>query len=558
MAVKYETIRLQDWSGGLNRSKSDFEIRDDELWTALNCLVDSASIAKRPGYKKLNTEKIGTGADVLSIYEFYEGGNSHILLNCGAVIYEIDSEGAVTPIVEDLEPGYPVSYATYGAIVYMSNGVNSVHKWDGTHAAEEVVTLKKAKYLIEHRDKLFLLQALGENVNKVFFSQAGVPETIDGDAEFIVYTDDGDNLSGVASLFGYLMLFKNLSSHRLQGARKAQLILSDNLVNVHPRVGSVAHNTIVHVPGGILFLSKEGVQFTNSDAIAKQSDKVDYYLNKIAVANAGNSCAFWDGKNYRISYPTGSETLPNETLCFNLRQKAWTLFNYGMNAYFVARSGAIYAAGQGGFIYLMDQGLSDADAVIEMKAETKIFDLGAPYRTDVFRKAGINTHNGRAMLELILSVDRGERTYSKTFEAKAGETRWGDYHWAISSGAVGVTDTSPTVTGNAEADFTEVLPGDTFQVDGDEDTYTVESCDAETKTITLTEPYDGDTAPVKTFCIWNDDTLFWSEPLPAYEEFSLPKRLKGKNIQIQFREEADDSDIEIYGVDLRVLPTLGR
>lgn len=558
MAVKYDAIRLQNWQGGLNRSLSDFEIADNELWTALNCLVDSAAIRKRPGYVKLNTSAIGGGADVLSIYEFYDGSSSHILLNCGTVIYEIDSNGDTTEIVTGLTAGYPVSFATYGWVVYMSNGKDSVWKWNGTDAAEELATLPKAKWLIEHRDKLFYLQAFGEDANKVFFSQAAKPEVIDDDAEFIVYTDDGDSLAGVASLFGYLMLFKNLSTHRLQGARKDQLILSDNLVCAHPRVGCVAHNSIVHVPGGVLFLSDEGIQFTDSSAIAKQSGKVDYFLSKIAEAHKENSCAFWDGKNYRVSYPTGTNSLPNETLCYNLQNRAWTLFNYGMNAYFVARDGTIYAAGQDGFIYLIDQGLSDADSEIEMRVESKVFDLGTPYMTKVYRYAGVDTHNGKATLELILSLDRGIQSYLKTFEAKAGETRWGVNNWAIDTGTVEVTNGSPNVTGDGDVVWTDVAVGDSFQIDGDAAIYTVLSCDAVAKTLVLTGNYEGTLGSGKTYVMWNSETLFWTEPLPSYEKFSLPKRLKGKNIQIQFREEGADSDIEIYGVDVRLLSTLGR
>lgn len=632
MAVKLESIRLQDWRGGLNRSLSDFEIGENELWTAINCLVDSAAIRKRPGYKELNSVAIGGGADVLSVYEFYEGGNSHILINCGEVIYEIDSDGDVTPIVEGLESGYPVSYATYGAVVYMSNGYNSVWKWDGvradtkvdvnspntgailyvasttgfsngktviidqggtreetkvilskdgtsltmtenlthTHlaadedavwsAATELATLPKAKYLIVHYDKLFYVSTdLG--VNYVEFSQAALPEVVEDDAFFIVYTDDGDKLTGVSSLFGYLMLFKNLSTHRLQGARKDQLILSDNLVCAHPRVGCVAHNTIVHVPGGILFLSNDGAQFTDSAAIAKQSDKVDYFLAKIADANKQNSCAFWDGKNYRPNYPTGGNSLPNETLCFNLQNKAWTLFDYGMNAYCRARNGVIYGAGKDGYVYLIDQGLSDAGAAIEMRAETKIFDFGAPYRTDIFRKAGINTYNGKATLDFILAVDRGQQTCSKSFEAKSGETYWGEHNWAISSGTVTVASGSPIVTGDGDVDWAEVAAEDSFQIDGDDTVYTVKTKDSATQ-ITLYTNYTiepgGEDGANKTYCIWNEETLFWTEPLPSYEEFSLPKRLKGKNIQVQFREKGAASTIAIYGCDLRALPSLGR
>lgn len=556
MAVKYETMRIQDWRGGLNRSLSDFEIADNELWTAQNCLVHSAAIEKRPGYLEVNDTALASGADILSAYEFYDGASTHMLINIGEYIYEINlTTGGVAEIVSGLD-GSAVSYATYGAVVYMSNGADNVWSWDGSAAAIELAALPKAKYLIVHRDKLFYIQAFGEDVNTVFFSQAALPEVIDGDAEFIVHTTDGDSLTGVASLFGYLMLFKNLSTHRLQGVRKDQLILSDSLVNSNPRIGSRAHKAIVNVPGGLMFLSDDGIQFTNTAEMIKVSHKVDHYIDTITREYIDTCCAFFDGLNYRISYPTGANATPNETLCFNLLNKAWTIFTYGMNQYVRTRSGAIYGAGNDGFFYHIDTGTSDNGSAIEMRAMTKVFDFGAPYRTDIFRKAGINTQESTGDLQLILSVDRGKQSYIKEFEVKSGGTYWGTHKWATSSGTVSVTNGSAVVTA-ADNDWSEVLAGDTFQVDGDTATYTILSVDGAAQ-ITLTANYAGTNDAAATYQITDTETLYWVSPIDTYEEFSLPKRLKGKNIQAQFYERGITSAIKIYGLDFRILPTLGR
>lgn len=556
MAVKYETIRLQDWRGGLNRSLSDFEIADNELWTAQNCLVGSAAIEKRPGFIEVNETALAGGADILSAYEYYDGSSTHMLINVGEYIYDIDlTDGSVDEIVTGLD-GSVVSYATYGSVVYMSNGADNVWSWDGANGSTELAALPKARYLIEHRDKLFYIQALGEDVNTVFFSQAAAPEAIDGDAEFIVHTTDGDSLTGVASLFGYLMLFKNLSTHRLQGVRKAQLILSDSLVNSNPRIGSRSHKAIVNVPGGLMFLSDDGIQFTNTAEMLKVSHKVDHWIGTIAQDYIDTCCAFFDGINYRFSYPTGTNTTPNETLCFNLLNKAWTLFTYGMNQYVRTRSGVVYAAGNDGMFYQMDTGTSDNGSAIEMRAVTKVFDFGAPWRTDIFRYAGVNTQESTGDLQLVLSTDRGKQSYIKEFKLKSGGTYWGTHKWATSSGTVSVTTGNAVVTA-AGNDWSEVLAGDTFQVDGDTATYTVLTVDGAAQ-ITLTAVYAGTTDGNATYQITDTETLDFITPIDTYEEFSLPKRLKGKNMQVQFYERGVTSTLKIYGVDFRILSTLGR
>jgi len=563
--MKLTPLRLTSFDGGINRSLSDFEIKDNEVVVAENCFLDQAKIVKRKGYTKL-TEELASGADVISIYEFYKESTatSHLLVQAGTSVYEIDkSTGEIvsTPIDGALTEGYPLTYATINSTVYMSNGKDPVYKWNNTGAATQVNggDFPKAKYIIVHKDKLFLVNiatasaSYPVNENMVYFSQAGAPETIDSDAHFIVYTTDGDVLSGVASLFGYLILFKNHSTHRLQGTSKGELILDSNLVCAYPSVGCVSHKSIVHVPGGIAFLSDEGVQVFDSSQMIKISEKVDDFTANISRSYRHKSSAFWDGKHYRLSYATGDSTTPNETLVGNIRTNCWTVFTYGMNDYFVGRDGNIYGAGDGGFVHKIDSGLSDAGEAIDMKVTTKVFDFGAPHLMKVFRKASIDAFNTNATLEFMTVVDRGEASFLEVLELATGTTFWGVNNWAVDSGTVSITSGTPIVTRSAEgANWLSVVEvGDSFQVDGDPKVYTVQSVDSDTQ-ITLTENYTGDDVVDGTYCIWNDDTLMWEEPTPSSSRFSYPKTVKGRSVYFQFRERGIGSELEVFGLQIRI------
>ena len=518
---------------------------------------------KRKGYVELNGTALDT-ADVLSIYIFNEeDGTEHLLCNCGANVYSINTTtGATASIIAGLTPGAVMSYATINDLVYMSNGVDNVYKWDGT-TATALAALPKAKWLVVHGDKLFFI-ATTALPNYVYFSQAGTPETIDADAYFEVYTDDGDILTGAAS-FGVLILFKNESTHILEGKTKAQLLLSDSLGNIHPRIGCTSALSIAHVPGGVMFRSDDGVQFTNAINISKQSDRVDELLANEVYTYRAKSAAFWDGKNYRLSYTTGLNTSPDMSLVYEeygiynaLGSKEnhvpWVVFTYGMNAYTVTKSGIIYAAGNDGVVYTIDSGTSDNGEDIVMKVITGVFNWETPFTTKIFRKAGINLWRSVATITWQLSVDRGRASFSKDFSSLTGLTYWGLNNWAISSGTVTVTNGSPTVTGDASADFTYVQVGDSFQVDGDAASYEVQSVVVATKTITLTTNYTGTGGAGKVFVVWNDDTMFWTSPTSSYEQISLPKRLIGKNAQIQLLEASTTAEVEIYATDLRFLP----
>ena len=630
-------LRLSNWSGGLNRSLSDFEIRDDELWTAENCFLDSAAIVKRKGYTKLNTDPLVADTEVLSVFVY----GSYILANCGTKIFAITTAGVAVSIVTGLEAGYPVSYAVYDGTVYMSNGKDTPWKWDGVRAtttvdqdspntgailyvasttgfevgktvvineggdreetkiidsidpgvsltmtldltythtaaqADEVWSattelsgsLPKAKWLVLHRDKLFYIATIA-NPNYVYFSQAGVPETIDADAFFIVYTDDNQDLTGGASLYGYLMLFKESSTHKLAGTTKELLTMASNLVSAHPRIGCIAANTITHVPGGLMFLSNDGVQFTNTVSIVKQSDAVDYFLSKMADAHKEWCAAFWDGKCCRVSYPTGAKTYPNESLVYGEDgiknalgpkevHKPWSLWTYGMNAYSRALNGVIYAASGAGQVYVIDSGLSDDESDIQLKVATKVFDSDTPYLTKIYRFMGMNAFRSACSPEFILVVDRGLASYLKALDITTGLTFWGSHNWATSTGTVSVENGSANVTGDGDVVWTNVVAGDSFKVDGDSASYVIDSVNIPAKTLVLTTSYAGTTGGGKNYAIWNGDTLLWTDATPDYEKFSLPKRLKGKCIQIHMREEGDSSELEIYSLNLRLLPREG-
>ena len=560
-------LNLSNWAKGIDRSKSDTEIGSNGLYTAENCFVSNAMVKKRMGYTELNSVALDT-PDVISIYIYQkENGEEFILCNCGTDVYHVAADGSSTSIITGLlTAGNVMSYATVNNLVYMSNGFDNVYSWDGlAPAATALPALPKAKWLIVHGDKLFFI-ATAANPNYVYFSQAGGPEVIDTDAYFEVYTDDGDILTGAASFLGVLILFKNTSIHVLQGKTKAELSLTSNLGNIHPRIGCIAALSIVYVPGGVMFLSNDGVQFINGANISKQSDKVDPFLANIAFDYRQTSAAFWDGKNYRLSYVTGAtDTTPNESLVYEeygiynaLGSKEehvpWVVFTYGMNAYAVTKAGTIYAAGNDGFLYTIDDDTSDNGAEIVMKVITGVFNFEAPFMTKIFRKAGINLWRSIATVNWQISIDRGRATYQKAFSSLTGLTYWGLNNWAISSGTVTVTNSSPDVVGDADADFTLVQAGDSFQVDGDAASYVVSVCDPVTKVITLTTNYTGTTGAGKVFVVWNDDTMFWTEPTSSYEQISLPKRLIGKNAQIQLLEASTTAEVEIYATDLRFLP----
>jgi len=300
-----------------------------------------------------------------------------------------------------------------------------------------------------------------------------------------------------------------------------------------------------------MFLSTDGVQFTDTNNVVKQSRNVDEYTDDIATAHREWSSAFWDGKRYRVSYPTGTNTYPNETLVYDLDYKCWSRFTYGMNAYVRTPAGAVYGASHDGYVYAIDKGLSDNGDDIQVMVESKVFDLGFPSLTKMWRYMGVNFYRSNALVSFALVVDRGESSWVKETGVATGMSYWDEDNWAVSSGTVTVTNGSPNVSGDADVVWDDVLAGDSFQVDGDDAVYEIESVNAPAKTLVLTVNYAGASGAGKTYVIWNSDTLFWIDPTLAYNRYSLPKRLRGRSIQYQIKESSNSSEFKLYSLDLR-------
>jgi len=168
---KLEQVDFRNWTGGINRALSDFEIKDSELRRADNVLLDSAAIVKRAGYTLLNEDALAA-AEVLSVFYY----KTYIMANCGTKVFYITPAGAATELITGLTAGYPVSYAIYDDVLYMSNGIDNPYKWTGVGAATDLgAGLPKAKWLVVHRDRLFYV-ATPANPNNVYFSQTGLPE----------------------------------------------------------------------------------------------------------------------------------------------------------------------------------------------------------------------------------------------------------------------------------------------------------------------------------------------------------------------------------------------
>jgi len=127
------------------------------------------------------------------------------------------------------------------------------------------------------------------------FSEPFLPDKIKADAFGQAKEGDGDQITGLASLYGNLVIFKENSTHRMavQGLEEP-ISRTDELT---PNVGCIAPNTIINVDNVLYFLSWEGLMRYDNNKFSKIDGKFNDEL-QFRIQNAGKeyirdaSCAY--------------------------------------------------------------------------------------------------------------------------------------------------------------------------------------------------------------------------------------------------------------------------
>jgi hypothetical protein len=143
------------------------------------------------------------------------------------------------------------------------------------------------------------------------YSEAFLPDKIKADAFGQVKEGDGDQVTGLASLYGNLVIFKENSTHRMavQG-RQEPISRTDELT---PNIGCIAPNTLINIDNVLYFLSWEGLmrydnnQFSKIDG--KFNEELQFRLQNAKEKIRDASCAY---------NPTTSELYLNIPIGCNL------------------------------------------------------------------------------------------------------------------------------------------------------------------------------------------------------------------------------------------------
>lgn len=155
-------------------------------------------------------------------------------------------------------------------------------KTDANLGAEYIPPIKphglppKGRFLNFFRNQLFI----ADNLNTVNYSDIDSPEYFPpGDNGFDVFSNRGDNITGLGSLPNVFVVFKSKSIHAASGDFTEDAFRLDQVNK--GEIGCVAHHTIQEVNGSLFFLSEKGVfSITNSSELTELSYNIEPEFTK--------------------------------------------------------------------------------------------------------------------------------------------------------------------------------------------------------------------------------------------------------------------------------------
>ena len=357
MAKNLQLFRQDDFTGGLNLRADQFQLGANESPGMLNVEIDPrGGVSSRGGMSKIVTNGVVSGSSVFvgtllstetpdalitesGDYLFldypagwnpenlfaFNGSTHQLMLSTGftggtnGLVYYSTGANFTSTTIPVVNPD-GASYAAWGSTLFVATG-GPTYSWNGSTATALLTSgdtsvggvswawgtandqAPQAKHAITHASKMFVANTreyvsgvLTSFPNRVRWSDESlVSPTRWTQLNYIDINDGGQNITGLASFNGVLIVFKEFSVYAILGYN------SDNfqVIQLSNKVGTINQNTVTTTERGVYFFSwPDGLYFYNGKQvldvfenirpILKRSKVNSLYTNKIYVNNINN------------------------------------------------------------------------------------------------------------------------------------------------------------------------------------------------------------------------------------------------------------------------------
>jgi hypothetical protein len=299
----------QNFGKGIVTLKPDHLLDDGECQRADN--VDFSRsvgrLTKRRGYSVYVSAQTAS-TPVKGLHEFINtSGTSFLMAAVGNNIYNVSTPSTWTSIFAGALSG-TTNFATFGNLVVAVNLTMTTQKWTGSGSTGNLLGTppSNAKFVKSHRGRLFIANS-SAGTSKVNFSALNNPEdwTTAGDAgNFLVGYDDGEQITGMASVGQNLIIFKQNSTWILKNGTPTTF----QLTKISASIGCIAPDSIVECEQFALFLSNIGVYAATPNGVALMSYNIQPDFDSMSNATKQLACGGRIRTQYWLAVDTDSDS----------------------------------------------------------------------------------------------------------------------------------------------------------------------------------------------------------------------------------------------------------
>lgn len=424
MAVEQKIII--DFTGGLNDSIDPDRLRDSEVADCLNVYPnDTGNIVNRDGQSQLTSNaSAGASVTITSAFEStLSTGSTAVIATAETTnnFYYFATSGLTALKATAALVVATASASTYRWVFFNDNiiGVNRTSRvavvWGGGTATVNLLSVASANSGITApidvavwNRRVCLAQG-----TEIFISDVNEHEDWHTGDSFVARLRGGrfgeEEITAIHEFQGKLIIFKKNSIWSID--KGSGISDTFEIKQISVSIGCDAPDTIADTGRDLLFLNSAGVN-SLSELVerggllpdGKISQKIhSTYISQINSTYISKAVAVFDPETdqYRVSFPTGSNTENDVTLCLSLtwtrnnKNPSWWVFDYGKNisCYIIrpsVKQQSLACGSYDGHLYRLDTSKLDHTTLYNKLIKTRRFVLGNPYFNKIFHEIWID------------------------------------------------------------------------------------------------------------------------------------------------------------------------
>lgn len=245
-----------------------------------------------------------------------------------------------------------------------------------------------ASWTVVHQDHTWLCRDAA-NPDYLWYSNRFYPEYFPT-TQYLEIGNADDPLQCAVPWGGMLGVFSRRTKYRVIGNAVSGFVAQEAV----SRRGTPSPNGVISTEMGTIFPARDGIFMTTfSGGDSSLSDAIlplfmGETINDMMPVNwnyPNAICAATYKNRYYFSYPSGNSTLSNSIAVYSFDTKKWYFYDHPMQSLFYEEdTDQLLGGSQDQFVYILENGTSDAGSSIAMTIETKNFLGGQAENRKIF------------------------------------------------------------------------------------------------------------------------------------------------------------------------------